>query len=1139
MAIDSKKPKPRDEERAAALARAKEQAQKMSRQSSGSEERDRISNAQRTAAQLEAAASGDYSKILQGVDRDSHRDVISNANRALATVRGDYERLRRSSDEYKDQRGQDRYMRSQIAKYTDLDIDALLAGKGSTDTSTDTSTSAGVDTVATVEKDNLDKIIASYNHYVETGEDDGGGFVDPSTGLPPGVDNEQEAFLLRTGNFKLNVADMQKAIGSASTELKDQLVKTYGDLDKAAIDMLYGAVGSNADSRDIGKLLAVSRVSSDAFIQAMGVANTQLMTEGVVQRDANGNPIGYAPEVELKFSMKEGQPIATGAGGFNTGLYPARLSSIWVSPEDIQGIVEGDVFNNYKDYYDGYRKQFEFLNDYDFLKMKDFKPIKTSIPTSTSGVSSTPNTGATTTTTTPASNTVGTQVATNATTYTPVTAGTQTMSTTAPSLGGASTGTYPQANVTGTFNTPSQTANLSAVPSSVTVNTNPTGTTMANLTSQSQGGTGGLKTYTNPFGQSIQVTEDAQGNAITYVPPGFTSAAEGGLMGFSNGGDVAMARKFLGFEGPDSQLPNFLQANPPAAARMNKYRQAMVGMANPRMGANTGMFVPTQEQFKQLQGNLVGQTMQPQQANVQQIQPQAADFIGQTAGQAYAVSPFAQVATIPTTSQAGMPMTMPSSQFNPFTAYNQVQAETGKLKPAQGAIVPGSTIDPEQGTSSLDIKAAQGNAIKIAGPDPRKLQTDPVSGESEIISGVANAQTAKNFTEAIQAAEATPSKQATVQGQLEQLMQQFEGGNTPSWAAGSMRNATATMSARGLGASSLAGQAIIQAAMEAALPIAQMDAQVVAQFEAQNLSNRQQRAILSAQQRAQFLGMEFDQAFQARVQNSVRIGEIANMNFTAEQQIALEDARAANTVNLNNLSNRQASVMAEAAALAQLDMANLSNRQQAAVQNAQNFLQMDMTNLSNSQQATMFTAQQNVQALFTDQAAQNAAAQFNAANENQTNQFFASLASQVSQFNASQQNAVDQFNAGQANALREFNSNLQQQRDLFNAQNGLVVAQANAQWRQNLATLNTAAINESNMNFAQTLNALTSTNLDATWQKERDIMSYAFSAEQTAGDRALQIVLADKELEAVREKIANDEKTAKGALWTKLLFNVF
>jgi hypothetical protein len=81
-------------------------------------------------------------------------------------------------------------------------------------------------------------------------------------------------------------------------------------------------------------------------------------------------------------------------------------------------------------------------------------------------------------------------------------------------------------------------------------------------------------------------------------------------------------------------------------------------------------------------------------------------------------------------------------------------------------------------------------------------------------------------------------------------MAQFEGGDTPAWAAGAMRTATAAMAARGLGASSLAGQAVVQAAMESALPIAAADAQTVAQFEVQNLSNRQQRAMLAAQQRA-------------------------------------------------------------------------------------------------------------------------------------------------------------------------------------------------------------------------------------------------------------------------------------------------
>ncbi len=99
-------------------------------------------------------------------------------------------------------------------------------------------------------------------------------------------------------------------------------------------------------------------------------------------------------------------------------------------------------------------------------------------------------------------------------------------------------------------------------------------------------------------------------------------------------------------------------------------------------------------------------------------------------------------------------------------------------------------------------------------------------------------------------------------------MSDFDDGQTPAWAAGSMRAATQKLAQRGLGASSMAGQAIIQATMESALPIAMADAQTQAQFESMNLSNRQQRAMLAAEQRAKFMGQEFDQEFQTRVINA-------------------------------------------------------------------------------------------------------------------------------------------------------------------------------------------------------------------------------------------------------------------------------
>ena len=445
---------------------------------------------------------------------------------------------------------------------------------------------------------------------------------------------------------------------------------------------------------------------------------------------------------------------------------------------------------------------------------------------------------------------------------------------------------------------------------------------------------------------------------------------------------------------------------------------------------------------------------------------------------------------------------------------------------AQGTVDPRAQVTAAQQTASSvgNLQAAQGNAILIDNPVQRQIQ------DGELISGAAaDAQTAANFTEQIQAAEATPSTQATVQGQLASLTANFDAANPPAWAAGAMRNATATMASRGLGASSLAGQAIVQATLEAALPIAQADAATRAQFESQNLSNRQQRAMLSAQQRAQFIGQEFDQEFQTRVQNAARISDIANMNFTAEQQVQLENSRIANTMELNNLSNRQAMVIAEASALANMDLSNLNNRQQAAVQNAQSFLNMDMTNLSSQQQTEMFKAQQRVQSLFTDQAATNAARQFNASSQNQVDQFFASLANQTQQFNASQVNAQEQFNAGQRNTLERFNAELNNQRDQFNAQNQLVIAQSNAQWRREIATADTAAVNRANELNANAILDISKTAYDNLWNYYADTMEWAWTSAENEMNRIADMAIATLNSDE-RAKIAEEQsKTAAGS----------
>ena len=458
-------------------------------------------------------------------------------------------------------------------------------------------------------------------------------------------------------------------------------------------------------------------------------------------------------------------------------------------------------------------------------------------------------------------------------------------------------------------------------------------------------------------------------------------------------------------------------------------------------------------------------------------------------------------------------------------ATDEVQGRTGTVKSFGPAIDETTLVD--------NVDAAQGTAIRVDAPMQREIQ------DGEIIEGVADAQKAAKFTEQVQAAEATPSKKATVAGQLEGLMSQFDDGARPPWAAGAIRAAEQQMLARGMGASSMAGQAIIQAAMESALPIAQMDAQTQAGFEQANLSNRQQRAMLAAEQRAKFMGMEFDQDFQARVQNSARIGDIANMNFTADQTIALENSRAANTMELSNLSNRQAKVMAQASALSSLELANLSNSQQVAVQNAQNFLAMDMQNLSNQQAADVFRAQQRQQALFSDAAADNAAKQFNSTSTNQTNQFISSLQSNTDQFNATQKNAMDAQNQQDENAMKKFREELNNQRDQFTAANQLVVDQNNAVWRREIATADTAAINRANeLNAAATLD-MSKTAFNNLWNYYGDTMEWAWTSAENQQERwnqlAKQQLENDGAIDVAKLKISSDSSVAFGGLIGKFL----
>lgn len=462
-----------------------------------------------------------------------------------------------------------------------------------------------------------------------------------------------------------------------------------------------------------------------------------------------------------------------------------------------------------------------------------------------------------------------------------------------------------------------------------------------------------------------------------------------------------MAKKFLGFT-PDQQftllakmgyagpkdkasMDKFMEANPAAATKMGSFTQKALERLNPQpQFAVGGVVTPTATPTAT---PAVTPTPTPEQLAAQQrdlLNEQRKDVI----------DAFKAPTNLVTQAQPSLMAEKPEELINPNA---------------------GSVVARPDAQTSVVTQTAQATA--------------PIQTPTNVVQAATVTPQTEQALQGVEAAKAEPSKKATVAGQLETLMSQFEGGATPPWASGAMRQAMSVMQARGLGASSMAGQAVVQAAMESAIGIASQDAATQAQFE--------------------------------------------------------------------------------------------------------------MKNLDNEQQTLIFKTQARINSLLSDQAQENASRQFNASSKNQTDQFFAGLQESVSKFNTDQINAIRQFNAGQTNAGEQFNSQMQAQRDQFNAQNSLVVAQANAQWRQTIATANTVSQNEANMQNAKAATEMTQLAMDAFWQRERDLMAFAFQASESSYDRQVSLMLGEKTSSLGYAQLKAEEKAGIGAVIGSIARSLF
>jgi predicted amidophosphoribosyltransferase len=364
---------------------------------------------------------------------------------------------------------------------------------------------------------------------------------------------------------------------------------------------------------------------------------------------------------------------------------------------------------------------------------------------------------------------------------------------------------------------------------------------------------------------------------------------------------------------------------------------------------------------------------------------------------------------------------------------------------AKATSVPeGTTIDPtKQTVESDEILGISGK--KISDPanivTPPEIQTQDVSVPTrfdaatyqarDTVPDLTQAESAKTTEEAreratVQAAQGTVSPEAlataatkeldpraTTRYQLAELFKGIEeGGPPPAWAAPAVRKVTAVMQQRGLGSSSMAAAATMQAMMESGIPIAAQDAQKYANIQLQNLNN--------------------------------------------EQAAALQNAAAMLQMDTANLNNRQQAALNNAKSFLSLDVQDLTSEQQSNSLTYQSRTQALLADAAASNAANQFNAksQTQVDEFFTELGTQI-----------ESNNIARDIA--LKQFNSNQRIALEQFNNQMDTVAEQFNANMQREIDQsnvvwrrsINTQNTAAQNEANRQNAINLLGIQQNALN--------------------------------------------------------------------------------
>jgi len=411
----------------------------------------------------------------------------------------------------------------------------------------------------------------------------------------------------------------------------------------------------------------------------------------------------------------------------------------------------------------------------------------------------------------------------------------------------------------------------------------------------------------------------------------------------------------MGHMGDMNQFENFLMANPDKSAMMRNYNARAMQMAEGGVvkkmqeGGDTG--TGTEEEKKD-------DTKQPDQQTQSNIMD---DTIGQIK------TPTAPTGTTLDATKIGV---KDDQSIDP--SKGQVDEDKPAVETTKGEV---KIADPAK-----DVKAETYDPTKVGEAPKAEAQKTEITDDMLVkaAQGTMSDEEKKAYADALIAGQAQVTKEMTIQGQLENLSAQAEGGQIPSYATAAVRSAMNAMAARGLGASSMASGAVFNAILESQLPIAKADAQTFAQYGLANASNAQQATLAKAAALSSLNMANLNNRQQAAVENSKRFLEVDLANFEARQQTEIFNTKAQQDFMLSDQAADNAAKQFNATSKMQTDqfMANLAN------------------NISQFNTAQV-----------------NAMEQFNAGEENAMAKFNQQLESQREQFNAQNKLVIEQFNA--------------------------------------------------------------------------------------------------------------------------------